>query len=105
MAFTGHEDQYISLDDAAQMCKNYRESQSDPMTVLAHYFSKDTISGILNQTDCVGIRVYYALDTNGKKQLVIVGVNASENDLYQGLIADRSIQCPPVCGASNPLNS
>jgi hypothetical protein len=46
---------------------------------------------------------YYALDENGKQQLIIVGVDSNENDLYQGVIADRSISCPPNCPTNSPL--
>ena len=103
MAFTGHENQYISLETASAWTENYRNA--NPNSINGHYFSMDTINGILAQGNCLGIRVYYAIDDAGVKQLVIVGTDAYENDLYEGLIADKSIQCPPTCGAINPLNS
>ncbi len=103
MAFTGNEDHNIPLTTAAAWTKNYRDA--NPSQVKGHYFGKEAIADILDQADCVGIRIYYALDDTGKKQLVVVGVKSDENDLYNGLLADRSIQCPPNCGISNPLNS
>jgi len=103
MAFTGHEDHSISLSTAASYTKNYRDS--NPNQVKGHFFGRDAIEDALDQTGCVGIRIYYGVDETGKKQLIIVGVNADENDLYNGIILDRSIQCPPNCGIANPLNS
>ena len=52
----------------------------------------------------MGIRIYYALDENGKKQLIIVGADANENDIYNGIIAERSVTCPPYCPTNSPLN-
>jgi len=105
MAFTGTEDQFITLADGSTMTKNYRNTLSSAADTIAHYFSKDTINGLLNQTDCVGIRIYYALDSVGHKQLVACGVYANGNDIYTGLIADKSICCPTNCSSANPLNS
>lgn len=103
MAFTGNENHDITLSEAAAMTKKYRDA--NPTQIKGHYFGKKAIQDILNQTESVGIRIYYGLDEDAKKQLVVVGVNSGENDLYNGLLADRSIQCPPNCGISNPLNS
>lgn len=104
MPFTGNEDHDFPLQTAAAWTKNYRDSSTEG-TTIAHFFGKEAIKAILNQADCVGIRIYYALDDAGKKQLIVVGVEANENDLYNGLLAERSFTCPPVCGVNNPLNS
>lgn len=104
MTLTGKEDHSISLSTASLWTKNYRAANPSG-TVIAHCFGKDAIQAILNQTNCLGIRIYYALDTNGAKQLVIVGVDASANDLDKGLLAERSFPCPDMCGSSNSLNS
>jgi hypothetical protein len=101
MSFTGSEDHSISLNDAAKMTKNYRDR--NPGQIKAHFFGKDTIQSILDQDDCVGIRIYYALDDNGVKHLVISGVKADESDLYNGILAEKSWPCPPYCGDGSPL--
>ncbi len=49
------------------------------------------------------IESHYALDENGKQQLIIVGVDSNENDLYEGVIAERSVICPPRCLTNSPL--
>lgn len=104
MAFTGNESEEITLATAAEWTKNYRATIRTGET-LAHFFGMNMINSILAQTGVVGIRMYYAIDNNGAKQLVIVGTDANENDVDQGIIADRSIGCPPFCGGGNPLNS
>ncbi len=104
MSFTGSEDHSISLTEAAHLTENYRNSVSTGATI-AHYFGKDAINAILAQEDCVGIRIYYGLKDDGEKQLVICGVKANNDDLYQGELAERSILCPSNCPANNPLNT
>lgn len=104
MSFTGKEDHSIPLATAAQWTKNYRDANPASATI-AHFFGKDAIQAILDQANCVGIRIYYALDENGAKQLIVVGANAAGDDLYQGLLAERSASCPSNCSSPNPLNS
>ena len=104
MSFTGNEDHSITLAEASAWTANYRETIPAGDT-LGNYFGGEAISAILAQTDCVGMRIYYAIDDNGKKQLVICGVDASGNDLYTGLLAERSIKNPPFPVSANPLNS
>ncbi len=103
MPFTGSENHSITLSQAAQWTRNYRIA--NPGQTLAHYFGKQAIIDILNQETCVGLRVYYALDDAGEKQLILVGVDANENDLFNGVLAERSVKCPQACGMLNPLNS
>jgi hypothetical protein len=104
MSFTGHENHSIDLDTASKWTKNYRQTVSEGSTI-AEYFGKEAIAAILNQTNCVGIRLYYSLDDSGVKHLIVVGVNSDENDLYEGLLAERALTCPQRCSAINPLNS
>lgn len=103
MSLTGHENHDIPLNEAAAMTRIYRDYHG-PNAVIAHYFGKDAIQAILDQTDVVGIRIYYGI-SQGIKQLIIVGVDTNGTDIYEGLLADESLKCPPVCAPSNPLNS
>jgi hypothetical protein len=102
--FTGSEDHAISLTDAATMTARYRATISNGDTI-AHYFGKDAIQEILDQGDCVGIRIYYGLDDQDAKHLIITGVTEDREDLYNGLLAERSKPCPDSCSSANPLNS
>jgi hypothetical protein len=59
---------------------------------------------LLDQEGCMGIRMYYGLDEHGKKELVLVGADADQNDMTE-LVADLSMPCPSICGVANALNS
>jgi hypothetical protein len=103
MSFTGNENNSISLQDASELTARYREMGGGE--ILGGYISRNSIMKILSQPDCVGIRYYYGTNENGNPELVIVGVKASEDDLYDGEVMERAILCPPVCAGRNPLNS
>jgi hypothetical protein len=104
MAFTGNEAEEFPLATAAEWTKNYRATINTGETI-GHFFGMNIINSVLAQTGVVGIRIYYALDAKGKKQLIVVGTDANENDVYEGIIAERSVNCPLSCGVGNPLNS
>lgn len=104
MAFNGTEAREISLNEASEWTSRYRNSQS-PGTTLAHFFGREILLKILDQEGCMGIRCYYSLDEENKPQLILVGSDANENDMLQGVIAERSVPCPPFCGSDNVLNS
>ena len=105
MNYTGHEDHSISLLDAAVMTKRFRDSQAGTGFIIAEYFGRDAISSILSQVDCVGIRLYYALDSENVPNLVITGVNKNGDDLCNGVLAENGLGCPTSCSVANPLNS
>jgi len=102
MSFTGYENHDITLEEACEWTANFRAAH--PNAVKGNYFGGKAISNILAQEGCVGIRIYYAMDENNTMQLIVVGVDADENDMYEGLLAERSIPCPPYCGTPNCLN-
>lgn len=104
MTLTGNENHSITLAEGAAMTKNYRDTITTG-AVIAHSFGKTSIVDLLAQTGCVGVRLYYAISSTSVKELVAVGVDQYGNDLYQGIILDRTIKCPQDCPAANPLNT
>ncbi len=104
MAFDGTEGKKITLAEGATLTANYRHTITTG-TVIGHFFGKDILQSILAQSGCVGIRMYHAIDENGIKNLVLVGVDSSQNDLVSGIVADRSVICPPMGCTLNALNS
>lgn len=104
MSFNGNEGEVISLSTAAGWTANYRDQMGhgDPK---GHFFGKSKIQDILDQSGCVGIRMYHGIDDDDQKVIILVGVDADENDMTSGTIVERSIFCPPRCGSSNSLNS
>ncbi len=77
--FTGTEDHSISLTLAEQMMSRFQES--NPFDSYAWYFSREAISGLLSQEECVGIRIYGGRDVNGKFSLMVFGVYADGADI------------------------
>jgi len=104
MSFNGNEGSPITLADAADLTANYRATIS-PGDRLALFVGRNRLLDILNQTGCMGVRIYFGLDKNGEQELVLVGADSNEQDMEKGVIIDRLKQCPTNCSSSNPLNS
>ncbi len=115
--FNGSEGGPIPLPTAKEWTANYRKTIKDGDT-LAHYFGGDIIQRVLDETSAVGIRIYYAIDDKGQKQLLVVGVDEFGNNLLpkeeaapkgtaaqadgDPIIVDYSYPCPNYC-PNNPL--
>ena len=104
MAFTGNENHDIDLSVAADWTARYRGTIAANDTI-GEYFGKTALQAILDQEDCVGVRIYFSIDEEDEKHLIICGVKANEDDLYNGLLAENALKSPPMSGASNSLNS
>src|SRR5438552_9036588 len=95
MSFTGEEGTYITLTQGSTWTANHRTA--NPNMVKAHFYGKTKLSALLNQTGCVGLRMYRAIDDTGILELVIVGVTSAGADMTSGLLLDRSVPCPSMC--------
>lgn len=104
MTFTGNEGAVITLAEGSKMTAAYRATISTGDTI-ALAVGKNLVNSILGQTGCMGIRMYFALDKDGNKQLVLVGVDANGNDMTTGIIVDNLVSCPSYCPIKNSLNS
>ncbi len=105
-SFTGSEETWMSEEVSNRWIANY--STQYPQGLIAHFFGFQIINQILSQPDCIGIRMYYALNDSGVQQILLVGVNTKgENILPQlnggrvedggGTVADASYPCPSYC--------
>ena len=103
MAFDGSEGAPIDLTDAAQWTKKFRTQNPD--SIKAHYFGRKIIEKILDQSECVGIRIFQAIDEHGTQHLILAGTDANENNQLNGLLGEASIPCPNQCGNADALNS
>lgn len=103
MPFTGSENHSIPLQDAADLTANYRNA--NPGEPIGWFYGKYAINDILAQPGCVGVRIYNGQTATGVRNLVITGVDAAGNDLYNGLLAEYGVMCPTNCSTLNPLNS
>lgn len=102
MAISGTEGGPIDQATAKEWTANYRASGRGE--VRSHLFGSETVRQLLNQNGCVGVKIYYALDDNGVQQLLLVGTDSEGNDLEDGLIMDKSMNCPPDCGTGSELD-
>ena len=104
MAFNGDEGSVVTLTDASRWTANYRKTV--PVgEITAQFVGKNQLLKILNQTGCMGIRLYYGIGDDGLKNIVAVGAGADENDMTSGIILEKFLPCPPRCSGRNSLNS
>ena len=96
MSFDGNEGKVVSLEEAAIWTANFRNS-IQPGETIAHFIGKNKLLELLEQENCVGVRIYYGLDENGEQNLVFVGADENENDLVNGVIVEYAPKCPPKC--------
>ena len=102
MAFNGSEGGAITLQEGSALTKESRDR--NPSAIKARFFGKDILNEILDQEGCMGIRMYFAEDADGNRELVLCGADSDENDMLD-LIADLSLPCPDICSTPNALNS
>jgi hypothetical protein len=106
--YDGSEGNPLDLSIARSWVTNFRAgAKAGSEEIRAHYFGRDIIETLLNESDCVGLRIYYAFDETGQKKLLIVGVDSNGNDLLPeeggrtkddgNIIADFSFPCPNTC--------
>ncbi|MFT6500816.1 MAG: hypothetical protein ACJASQ_000926 [Crocinitomicaceae bacterium] len=102
MAFNGTEGAQISLSTGSALTAEYRAQ--NPGETKGHFYGKDILNDLLDQSGCMGIRIYYGIDGDGNKELVLVGADQEECDLTD-LVVDVSSPCPNRCSKENDLNS
>ena len=56
---------------------------------------------VMTQISFTRVRTYFALDNLSDLTMVVVGVDAQENDITGGIIMERANRCPILC----PINS
>ncbi len=105
-SYNGSDGGRIDLATARQWAQNFKNANPNPAEVRAHYFGRATLDQILAQKDCKGIRAYYAVNSAGEKELLVVGVDQTGNNMLpkspglapgDNTIMDNSYPCPPIC--------
>lgn len=102
MSFDPNQNHSISLPDASALTAAYRAA--NPNQLIGGFFGKKAIADILAQSECVGLKFYFAIK-NGNPVLVCCGAKADQNDLFDGLLAEAPDMDPPSSSAPNPLNT
>ena len=102
--FTGFEDHTITLEEAGSLTRNYRMA-AGAGAVKGRYFSRTAIEQLLLQEETVGVRYYYGEDTEGRPQMVLVGVDELGQDLTDGFVFGHALPVSRFHEESNALNS
>ena len=55
--------------------KNAQQIVVSSNDVIVHYFGKNVVDKIMKQPGCVGVRMYYSKQTNGKSGFIFIGVD------------------------------
>lgn len=99
MPIDGREPHRIAPDTARRFTKRFRDSRPhrNGHRVYGHALSRGIIDEILAQPGCMGLRIYHAVDDADADTLVIVGIDADEGDMADGVIAEQTRPCPPFC--------
>ncbi|MGC4021192.1 MAG: hypothetical protein QM734_04250 [Cyclobacteriaceae bacterium] len=96
----------ITTQTSKQWIANYGAKY--PTSLVAHFFGHEILNQILGENDCIGIRMYYALNNSGVQQILLVGVNSKGQNILPsqingketdggGSVGDMSYPCPSYC--------
>jgi hypothetical protein len=95
----------ITGADGRRWIANYLNK--NPEAIRSHYFGSKAFMRILGQPNVVGISLTYAINDEGKQQLILIGVDNQGNlvmpsastSLLKGEaeMVDASWVCPTVC--------
>lgn len=96
-------DHRITLQDAAALARRHREAHAAGKFAGGAFHALQVLE-LLQQPDCVALRIYLGLDNDGPT-LILVGVDDTDQDMTQGMILQQPYRCPPICGIAGPLNS
>jgi len=93
----------IGFELGVKMVKDYYDATGDK---LSHFVGKNIMIKMLSQPDCVGIKIYKALDEQGIQTYVMVGIDSNGEPIIEypiittngqlskdlGIVADRVIK-------------
>ena len=76
-----------------------------PGEVTSSFIGANNVKNILDQENCIGVRIYNGYDNvNEKISLVLVGVDEVEKEILEnGIIYDKLGACPPLCSVDGLL--
>lgn len=98
---------FISLTTAQTMSTAWINAQSSAPSVAnpkAFGLGMNKIQDLLDQSGCIGIRIYNGIDGDGNKNVILVAIDQYGDDMTTGLILDMTLPCPTACAPNNALN-
>lgn len=92
----------ISLDEAIEFTHSFQTD--NPNRIKSFFAGSNLINRILEQENCIGIRIYNGYDTiRNKTNLVLIGVDEAGEDITNGVILEHLNPCPTDCPKNSPL--
>lgn len=102
-SFTGDEEHRIGLTAAAKLTHAYQRV-AGAGAVVGGDFGKAILERIIAQAGCVGIRAYFGLHGDASPVLVLSGVKANRNDLFEGVLGGGMVPVMRSSSPASPLN-
>ena len=108
---------FISLQTARDMTTNYRSGKENMLKTalqnqgylpICETFGRAAFDTILSDSNCTKVRVYLCFGSNNKVRVLVVGVNANDEDILpsgtEDKIIEDGVRCPDVCPPPSALN-
>ena len=97
----------ISLTEAAAHTRRHRQTLAGKPREGDHAgaFHGDQVLSLLRQKGCVALRIYHGRNERGHRSMVLVGVDATGNDMTEAELLEVCYPCPPMCSDGNALNT
>jgi len=103
----------IGYEKGAKMIK--RNYDQNPDDIIAHFMGRNIIEDILAQPGVAGIRMFYATNELGLRQLVLVGTDETGKNVLnysevgdngqitkkKGIVTGSVRCCPPYCDGND----
>lgn len=102
MAIDKNTGEEITLKEAIDFTHAFQTQNPDELK--SFFVGINKLNLILEQTDCIGLRIYNGVNPQtNKNNLVLVGVDKNGEDMTNGVILEDLFNCPAYCPKSSPL--
>jgi hypothetical protein len=109
----------MSLSDGKLMVKTYLENRSKIFTgeyalPNTETYEAEAFVALLNEPDCVQVRIHYGINENKEICAIFVGVDSKGNEITvknkkisdevganDEYVIELSTKCPPICPPAN----
>lgn len=86
----------ITLEEAKKYTQSYQKLY--PNEKKAFYVGRDQLMKILENSECMGVRIYNGFnDEDSQSNKVLIGVNSNGDDMTEDVILEKLVPCPPIC--------
>jgi hypothetical protein len=93
----------ISLAKAENMTHAYQNDSRFANLTVACRIVKAAYQEVMDQSGCVDIRTYFALNADETLTIVVVGVDENGDDMTGGVLLNKSFDCPVDCSTTSSL--